>query len=99
MATFIITAHIEFPSKTQPIQTGVIRMEIPAENEAEAREKAQAFIGRKLSVVVDGCENKADAKAKELAADLLKKFGGAGVDSPQGFKDAFMKGFGGASHE
>lgn len=85
MPTFIITAHIEFPSKTQPIQTGQIRMEIPAESEDEARIKAMAFITSKTRVAIEKCENK---ERKAFAESIL---GAAGF--PQDFKDIF-NGFG-----
>lgn len=82
MPTFIVTARIEFPSKQQAIQTGQIRMEIPADSVSEAHIKARAFITSKLKVVIDSCENK---ERKAFADSIL-----GGLDGfPQDFKDIF----------
>ncbi|UOR07197.1 hypothetical protein MUN82_08880 [Hymenobacter aerilatus] len=87
MHTYIITAHIEFPSKTQPIQTGHIRMEIPAESEDEARIKAMKFITSKTKVVIEKCENKKNKEWMDSMMDMLK---GSGSKSDlSGFGDIF----------
>lgn len=71
MPTFIITAHIEFPSKSHSIQTGQIRMEIPADSVSEAHIKARSFIQGKTKVVIDKCENKAN---KEWVDGIFDQF-------------------------
>ena len=88
--TYVITAHIEFPSKTQPIQTGQIRMEIPAASEDEARIKAMSFISAKTKVVIEKAENKA---TKDWLDSMLKMASGVNPGMGQAFGDAF-KGFG-----
>lgn len=79
MQTFIITAHLAFPTKSKAITSGQIRLEIPAESESEARTKCRAFIESKWRVEIDSCENKT---RKEFAETILNK---AGID----FKDIF----------
>jgi hypothetical protein len=82
MKPFIITAHIEFGGKLKrnpdqpPIRTGLIRMEIKAESEDEARSMANTFIQAKTTIIVDSCEPKPAEEAKFDDGD---------------FKDAFQK--------
>jgi len=73
MKKFIVTARIQFPTKAgaAPIETGLIRMEIPAEDEPGARSKARAFITSKLTVGIDSCVSQDD---KEFQA-TMKQFG------------------------
>jgi hypothetical protein len=81
MPTFIITAHLAFPTKSKAITSGQIRLEIPADSESEARSKARVFIESKWRVEIDSCENK---ERKAFAESIL---GAAGF--PQDFKDIF----------
>ncbi|SNR91901.1 RAD52 family DNA repair protein [Hymenobacter mucosus] len=76
MPTYIITSHIEFPSKVQPIKTGTIRMEIPAASEDEAKIKAMAFITGKTKVVIESCENKDRKETTEAELKrVMEQFG------------------------
>ncbi|MCA8830549.1 hypothetical protein [Hymenobacter pini] len=66
MQDFTITAHIEFPSKSQAIKTAQIRMVVPAENEAQARQKATEFIKSKAEVVIDKCLNPTQKQLEDV---------------------------------
>ena len=56
MDTFTIIAHIELPSKSEPVKSSTIRLQIPADSELEAKAKAERYIQHKLAVVFDSCE-------------------------------------------
>jgi hypothetical protein len=78
LKTFIVTTHVVVGRKLipippqQPIQTGLLRLEIPAHSEEEARIKARRFLMGKVAVVIDECRLKPE---KEPApADAAKSF-------------------------
>jgi hypothetical protein len=85
MPTYIITAHIAFPTKQHPIKSGQIRLEIPADSESEARSKCRAFIEGKWRVEIDSCENK---ERKQQTEDMLS---GLGPEFAKMFGDVFGK--------
>ncbi|MDO7849215.1 hypothetical protein Q5H92_22820 [Hymenobacter sp. M29] len=88
MKTFVVTAHIELISRLkpippqQPVQTGLLRLEIPAKNEEEARTKARAFLMGKVAIVVDECTLKP-------AGNGVPKAGGSFQAIMDDFKDIF----------
>jgi hypothetical protein len=79
MAIFTITAHIELPSRTEPIKSTPIRLQIPASSELEAKAKAERFIEQKLSIVFDSCLVQPPSQARptpdETWADIMRQFG------------------------
>jgi hypothetical protein len=77
MADFTIIAHIELPSKSEPVKSGPIRLQVPAESELEAKAKAERYIQHKLAVVFDSCEVQRLSRpltSDEKMADILKGF-------------------------
>ena len=73
MTDYVITAHVEFPTKGAPLQSAAIRMVVSADSDLEAREKAERFVQHKLRVVIDSCDLKQSA-AQDSFEDVMRKF-------------------------
>lgn len=75
MPLFTITAHLEFPTKGEPITSGTIRFQIPADTKEQAREKAQQFLEGRMQAKIDNCAPSPSPEVEEELAKILGQFG------------------------
>jgi hypothetical protein len=74
MKTFTIVAHLEFPTKGEPVTSGSIRLQIPATCEEEARQKAAEFILTRMNFKIDSCTPPKPASWADEMARITEQF-------------------------